>query len=326
MDTVLSRKLFREKYVEEIKPKKGGIVTLKLAQGGEVFTEGEKLGYLLAPVAASLLQAKQRQGESSLASLFGAVGEGVSQVPAVALNIKKLELAGQKEGKERTIIRNMTEKEIAAEGLAPGTVAQRKILVTSSGALIDQGYDIKKQSEIGKLQDDITKKQIPELDAKLETVFNKFLPYVREGKSIPGIGVGGSLLVPFSKEARENRDSIAGIRNALLKIGAGTAQSKQETENILQELAQGNFRTEEEVINAFNKINDRVNAEKKAIYAGYSDAEVRAFVERSGLGIKESPFSAATAKPVSPTNNVKLEPGLRTYRIDIKNNDVLEVK
>jgi hypothetical protein len=124
MDSVLSRKLFREKYVEEIKPKKvsnGGIAVLKLAIGGEVFTENEKLGYMLAPVAASLLQSKKRSGESQLASLFGAVGEGVSQVPAVALNIKKLELAGQKETKQNML---MSPAMLKAVNLPEETVAQ----------------------------------------------------------------------------------------------------------------------------------------------------------------------------------------------------------
>jgi len=100
MDPVLSRKLFREKYIQEIKPQKfnkGGIATLKLATGGEVFTEGEKLGYMLAPVAASLLQAKQAPGQSALASLFGAVGEGVSQIPAIGLKMSEIE------GKKKTV-------------------------------------------------------------------------------------------------------------------------------------------------------------------------------------------------------------------------------
>jgi hypothetical protein len=122
MDSVLSRKLFRDKYVEEIKPQKGGITILKFNKGGEVFSEGEKLGYMLAPVAASLLQAKQRPGESSLSSLFGAVGEGVSQVPAIALNIKKLELAGQKQPKATNVM--LTPEMLKAANLPEGTVAQ----------------------------------------------------------------------------------------------------------------------------------------------------------------------------------------------------------
>jgi len=122
MDTVLSRKLFREKYVKEIKPKKSGIATLKLAQGGEVFSEGEKLGYLLAPVAASLLQAKQRPGESALSSLFGAVGEGVARAPDIAVSIKKLELAGQKKPKATNVM--LTPEMLKAANLPEGTVAQ----------------------------------------------------------------------------------------------------------------------------------------------------------------------------------------------------------
>jgi hypothetical protein len=122
MDSVLSRKLFREKYVEEIKPKKGGITILKFNKGGEVFSEGEKLGYLLAPVAASLLQAKQRPGESALSSLFGAVGEGVARTPDVAVAIKKLELAGQKQPKATNVM--LTPEMLKAANLPEGTVAQ----------------------------------------------------------------------------------------------------------------------------------------------------------------------------------------------------------
>jgi hypothetical protein len=122
MDSVLSRKLFRDKYVEEIKPQKGGITILKFNKGGEVFSEGEKLGYLLAPVAASLLQAKQRPGESALSSLFGAVGEGVSKIPDIGVAIKKVEIAGQKQPKATNVM--LTPEMLKAANLPEGTVAQ----------------------------------------------------------------------------------------------------------------------------------------------------------------------------------------------------------
>jgi hypothetical protein len=322
-----------------LKRKEGGLVSIKKFQNGGlneitppakkkqegVFSDEERFALLSAPVIGALLQGKTSPGQSNLQALFGSVGQGVSQIPETAIAIKKLDIAGQKEGKDRTIVTRMSPDEIKAEGLAPGTIAERKILVTSSGALLNQGYDIKKQSDIGKLQDDITKKQLPELDAKIQDVFTKFLPYVQRGESIPGIGVGGSLMVPFSQEARENRDSVAGIRNALLKIGAGTAQSKQETENIMQELAGGLFRTEEEFLKAIDRINSRVNKEKEAIYAGYSDEEVKAFTEKTGLGVK--PSLASLAKNTdSQKNNVPLEPGLPTYKIDLKNKTMPKVK
>ena len=310
-----------------LKRKEGGLVSIKKFQEGGavttpkkqegVFSEQERFALLAAPVIGSLLEGRTAPGQSNLQALFGSVGKGVSQMPEVALQIKKLDIAGQKEGKDRTIVTRMSPDEIKAEGLPPGTIAERKTLITSSGALLNQGYDIKKQSDIAKLQDDVTKKQLPELDAKIQDVFTKFLPYVQRGESIPGIGVGGSLMVPFSQEARENRDSVAGIRNALLKIGAGTAQSKQETENIMQELAGGLFRTEEEFLKAIDRINARVNKEKEAIYAGYSDEEVKAFTEKTGLGIKPSLASLAK-KTDSQKNEVPLEPGLPTYKIDTK--------
>jgi hypothetical protein len=319
-----------------LKRKEGGLVSIKKYQeGGEVkptpkkqdgvFSDQERFALLAAPVIGSLLEGRTAPGQSNLQALFGSVGKGVSQIPEVALQIKKLDIAGQKEGKDRTIVTRMSPEEIKAEGLPPGTIAERKTLITSSGALLNQGYDIKKQSDIAKLQDDVTKKQIPELDAKIQDVFTKFLPYVQRGESIPGIGVGGSLMVPFSQEARENRDSVAGIRNALLKIGAGTAQSKQETENIMQELAGGLFRTEEEFLKAIDRINARVNKEKEAIYAGYSDEEVKAFTEKTGLGIKPSLASLAKKTDIQK-NEVPLEPGLPTYRIDLKNKTMPKVK
>ena len=318
-----------------LKRKEGGLVSIKKFQVGGavttpkqqegVFSDEERFALLSAPVIGALLEGKTAPGQSNLQALFGSVGKGVSQIPETAIAIKKLDIAGRKEGKDRTIVTRMSPDEIKAEGLAPGTIAERKILVTSSGALLNQGYDIKKQSDIGKLQDDVTKKQLPELDAKIQDVFTKFLPYVQRGESIPGIGVGGSLMVPFSQEARENRDSVAGIRNALLKIGAGTAQSKQETENIMQELAGGLFRTEEEFLKAIDRINSRVNKEKEAIYAGYSDEEVKAFTEKTGLGVK--PSLASLAKNTdSQKNNVPLEPGLPTYKIDLKNKTMPKVK
>ena len=77
MDEVLSRNLFREKYLEINKPKystDGGIASIqKFQTGGEVFSEKERLGYMLLPVASQLLQGTQRPGQSNLRGLLGDV-------------------------------------------------------------------------------------------------------------------------------------------------------------------------------------------------------------------------------------------------------------
>jgi hypothetical protein len=94
MDEVLSRNLFREKYLEINKPKystDGGIASIqKFQTGGEVFSEKERLGYMLLPVASQLLQGTQRPGQSNLRGLLGDVGKGLEQVPAVALKIAEM--------------------------------------------------------------------------------------------------------------------------------------------------------------------------------------------------------------------------------------------
>jgi hypothetical protein len=99
MDEVLNRNLFRQKYLEIHKPQystDGGIVSIqKFQTGGEVFTEKERLGYLLMPVASALLQGKNTS-TNRFRSLLGSVGEGLEKVPETALQIKKLEVAGAK--------------------------------------------------------------------------------------------------------------------------------------------------------------------------------------------------------------------------------------
>jgi hypothetical protein len=100
MDEILNRNLFRQKYLEIHKPKystDGGIVSIqKFQTGGEVFTEKEKLGYLLMPVASALLQGKNTS-TNRFRSLLGSVGEGLEKVPETALQIKKLEASWSKE-------------------------------------------------------------------------------------------------------------------------------------------------------------------------------------------------------------------------------------
>ena len=225
MDSVLSRKLFRQKYVEEIKPKKGGIATLRLAQGGEVFSEGEKLGYMLAPVAASLLQSKQRPGESSLSSLFSAVGEGVSQVPAVALNIKKLELAGQPKPVEK--VRTLSPEEIRIRNLPAGTIAQ----IDAS----DKINIISKPSE----------KEIQESEALLSNIntLNKIQKdYVELGRPVGpwynldpekiGGFVSGIFGGEYGKQVKQFNNDLSRFQTDYIKLTSGLTVSDKERANL----------------------------------------------------------------------------------------------
>ena len=302
MDSVLSRKLFREKYIEEIKPQKsnqGGIAVLKFNQGGEVattsnsnFTEGEKLGYLLAPVAAQLLQAKRRPGESALSSLFGAVGEGVSQIPAIGLKIKELE--GKKTGKDRTFYRTMNEQDLKDAGLAPGTVAQKEIILTAEGSILPTGrYDIKEKSNIQELSKEMVKDSRPAFDYSLELIEKKFSKYYNpttgEVSNVPGIGIGGSLNI-VSDEAKDNQGTKQQFQDILFKYRAGSTQTAQEIANLQKEIGQGFLKTEKDFLVAMAKFRDIIERDKSAVYAGYKPEEVKTYIERGGISPKKSPF------------------------------------
>jgi hypothetical protein len=302
MDSVLSRKLFREKYIEEIKPQKsnqGGIAVLKFNQGGEVattsnsnFTEGEKLGYLLAPVAAQLLQAKRRPGESALSSLFGAVGEGVSQIPAIGLKIKELE--GKKTGKDRTFYRTMNEQDLKDAGLAPGTVAQKEIILTAEGSILPTGrYDIKEKSNIQELSKEMVKDSRPAFDSSLALIEKQFSKYYNpttgEVSNVPGIGIGGSLNI-VSDEAKDNQGTKQQFQDILFKYRAGSTQTAQEIANLQKEIGQGFLKTEKDFLVAMAKFRDIIERDKSAVYAGYKPEEVKTYIERGGISPKKSPF------------------------------------
>jgi hypothetical protein len=302
MDSVLSRKLFREKYIEEIKTQKfnqGGIAVLKFNQGGEVattsnsnFTEGEKLGYLLAPVAAQLLQAKRRPGESALSSLFGAVGEGVSQIPAIGLKIKELE--GKKTGKDRTFYRTMNEQDLKDAGLAPGTVAQKEIILTAEGSILPTGrYDIKEKSNIQELSKEMVKDSRPAFDSSLALIEKQFSKYYNpttgEVSNVPGIGIGGSLNI-VSDEAKDNQGTKQQFQDILFKYRAGSTQTAQEIANLQKEIGQGFLKTEKDFLVAMAKFRDIIERDKSAVYAGYKPEEVKTYIERGGISPKKSPF------------------------------------
>ena len=114
-----------------MKRKEGGLVSIKKYQeGGEVektpkgaFSDQERFALLAAPVIGSLLQGTTAPGQSNLQGLFKSVGQGVSQIPETAIQIRKLDIAAQpKETKAKA--RKLTPEEIKSSGLPSGTFAQ----------------------------------------------------------------------------------------------------------------------------------------------------------------------------------------------------------
>jgi hypothetical protein len=107
MDEVLTRKLFRDRYFQSLKPKvkhfqKGGLSSL---------TPKEKAIYA-STLAAPLLQAKGK----GIGPALSALGEGVGKLPSTILAVEK-----EKGGDG---VRTLTDQELKAYKLPTGTVAQ----------------------------------------------------------------------------------------------------------------------------------------------------------------------------------------------------------
>lgn len=307
MDPVLSRKLFRQKYVEEIKPKKGGIATLKLAQGGEVFTEGEKLGYMLAPVAASLLQAKQAPGQSQLASLFGAVGEGVSQIPAIGLKMAELET--KKKTPTKTI-KKATEAEKTSLGYNP---ADEVLLNVEDGAITGVAKEVFKVSESNKeINTQLEKINIRSTDAALRDLeeYLQTLAQKGEGGDLPGIGpIGGRNPLP-STEGKILRAKLQTVINLKLKDQSGAAVTDSEFNRFQEGLAGGVTTTDQAaLLEQIRGMRKSLETDKVNLINRIDPKGAKTFIEQGGLTFFESPGYvkgqvAAAGIPVKEDPNV----------------------
>lgn len=113
MDKVLTRKLFRDVYLQNQKPviKTGdGILSVQKFQTGGLSTREKAL--LGLTVAGELLKGTQRPGESVLEATFRDVGRGVSKVPQTLIAASKLK-------KTTKGIRQATESEKRQLGFNP---------------------------------------------------------------------------------------------------------------------------------------------------------------------------------------------------------------
>jgi hypothetical protein len=149
MDKILTRKLFKNVYLQSVSKnilrfKEGGLASLKAKHyqlGG--LSEGERTAMLLQPIATQLLTGTRQPGQSELGAVATAFGQALPQVTKTRLAIdeaetKRLEQLAKlkKEGKDRTIVKALSEEEIKARRFAPGTKAEQEFIYTSDGTII----------------------------------------------------------------------------------------------------------------------------------------------------------------------------------------------
>ena len=112
MDKVLTRKLFKDRYLQTISKrisnfKEGGLASLRAKHfqlGGPIFTEGERQLMIASPIISSLLTGTKRPGQSELSAVASNLGAGLPGATATALQIGKIEEEGRKKSPLKTAI------------------------------------------------------------------------------------------------------------------------------------------------------------------------------------------------------------------------------
>jgi len=312
MDEVLSRNLFKQRYLELQQPKqstKGGLLSIqKFQTGGEVFTENEKLGYMALPIAAQLLQGTQRPGQSNIRGLFSDIGKGLEQVPPIAL--KLAELSSKKKTKQ---LRPLTVEEKIIYKYDP----KDEVLGTyEGGALTGIAKETFKIGDAKKaVLDEFVKAKIGTADealAQLESLMKQ-----TGGGDIPGVGpVAGRLPeMAISEQGKQLRASYNQFVNLTLREISGAAVTESERENFLKQYGGGQAASSEQTFKkALYDARQLIEKGKERILATMDKRAVADLIDSGGVVLREPPVilkaAAGALRPQSAgTNSFNLPNG-----------------
>ena len=284
--------------------KEGGLVSIKKFQlGGAVvgeeapvpvkkkqeglFSDDEKFAFLAAPVIGSLLQAKTAPGQSNLQSLFGAVGEGVSQIPAVGLKIKELE--GKKTTTQKSI-RKASETENIGLGYNP---KDEILLNVEDGAVTGIAKEVFKVSDSNKeINTQLEKINVRQTDGALRDLeeYLQTLSQKGEGGDLPGIGpIGGRNPFP-STEGKILRAKLQNVINIRLKDQSGAAVTDSEFNRFQDALAGGTTATDQAaLLEQVRGLRKGLETDKVNLINRIDPKGAKAFIEQGGITFFESP-------------------------------------
>jgi hypothetical protein len=284
-----------------MKRKEGGLVSIKKYQnGGEVkptppvktqqglFSDEEKFAYLAAPVVGSLLQARTAPGQSNIQSLLGAVGEGVSQIPAIGLNIKKIEASADKKTSTKQV-KELTSVEKEKYGFMPSDVA---LGTYTDGVLSDipkATFDTKEQFK--EIRTGLEKSSIKGADEALRSLELTIADLAKkgEGGNLPGIGaIEGRFYT--GTQGKNLRAQLAAFSNIRLKDRSGAAVTESEFNRFQEELSGGQTTMDETALLAtLSKARAELEKEKVKLVNQFDPRASKAFIEQEGVAFYESP-------------------------------------
>jgi hypothetical protein len=294
MDEVLSRNLFKQRYLELQKPRQsnqGGLLSIqKFQTGGEVFTEKEKLGYLLMPVASALLQGRDTSS-NRFRSLLGAVGKGLEKVPETALQIKKLEVAGAK--KKGTSLLPLSPQLIKRLGIQDAvSLGDRGFVEVESigGNLVlakPPTITSKESDRLKEVRDAVEKSKTAGSLSSLGLAENKVNELLSKTGNIPGFGTGAFLPdVLVGAQGREVRQLVQTLTNITLKDRSGAAVTTPEFDRLKRELGTSITKTDQDLIKGLVNFRKGLTSVIGSALGGMDEQDLNRYFETGGADIK----------------------------------------
>jgi hypothetical protein len=294
MDEVLSRNLFKQRYLELQKPRQsnqGGLLSIqKFQTGGEVFTEKEKLGYLLMPVASALLQGRDTSS-NRFRSLLGAVGKGLEKVPETALQIKKIEASSAK--KKGTSLLPLSPQLIKRLGIQDAvSLGDRGFVEVESigGNLVlakPPTITSKESDRLKEVRDAVEKSKTAGSLSSLGLAENKVNELLSKTGNIPGFGTGAFLPdILVGSQGREVRQLVQTLTNITLKDRSGAAVTTPEFERLKTELGTSLGKTDQDLIKGLVNFRKGLTSVVNSALGGIDQQDLNRYFETGGADIK----------------------------------------
>jgi hypothetical protein len=126
--------------------------------------------------------------------------------------------------------------------------------------------------DVMKLSANITKAQLPDLQAGISQIDDELRPYLENDEGLPGMG-GLSNIGDwsFTEGGRAMKARVAKIRNMILKARSGGAVTPSEASRLLTEFSLGVMNTDEDFLRSWTDFKEQIARGEQNIYAGFTD-------------------------------------------------------
>ncbi len=157
--------------------------------------------------------------------------------------------------------------------------------------------------DVQKLSANITKAQLPDLQAGIAQIDDELRPYIENNEGLPGVGGMSNIGEwAFTEGGRAMKARVAKIRNMILKARSGGAVTPSEAERLLTEFSLGVMNTDEDFLRSWTDFKEQVARGEQNIYAGFTEEVVGTYLQNLG---REGTVPGSTAPGSGGNNRIK---------------------